>query len=83
MPPQNLNLAALLGNLTAAPPTGQLQALVELRKRLNAELDGLQEDLVRRSVGTPRVTWEQIANALGVSKSQAHRDYGHLRRRKT
>jgi hypothetical protein len=69
-----LSLSTLLANFSNATTVGKLRALRELRNRLDAELDGLELDLIRRARSpAEQVPLAEIGRAIDASKSTVSR----------
>lgn len=57
----------------------RLAALVSQRQQAMAEIDAIVVILRSTNLeGTPDCTWDEIADALGVSKQVVWRKYAHL-----
>lgn len=64
-------MKTLVGSMDAGGPVERLQAVAEL----NRELRRTESALVRHARGQG-LSWEAIAQALGVSRQAVHQRYG-------
>jgi hypothetical protein len=76
---KEVGLGSLLGNLTEPHPLASLKALTAIDREINAAFEQTRERLIRRALRLPLVpSWDQIGQALGMSKTAANRKYGGL-----